>query len=50
MARPESALAILDTLPPNFALRFAIMVVAIAAMFTLAYLPWHLKDRRTSSN
>ena len=48
MARPEAAPSILDILPANFALRFAIMFAAIAAMYALAYLPWYLRDRRTA--
>jgi len=48
MARPEAAPSVLDILPANFALRFAIMVAAIAAMYALAYLPWYLRDRRTA--
>ena len=46
LARPESAPSVLDILPPNFALRTAIIVLVILLMFFLAYLPWHLKDRR----
>jgi len=46
MARPEDTPSILDILPPNFALRFAIMFSAIALMYALAYLPWYLRDRR----
>ena len=46
MARPEAAPSVLDILPPNFALRLVIMAAAISAMYVLAYLPWHLKDRR----
>jgi hypothetical integral membrane protein (TIGR02206 family) len=46
MARPESAPSILDILPPNYALRVGIMVLAIAALFFLAYLPWLLIDLR----
>ena len=46
MARPEAAPSVLDILPPHFGLRLAIMFVAIAAMYALAYLPWYLKDRR----
>ena len=48
MARPEAAPSILDVLPANFALRFTIMIVAIAAMYALAYLPWYLRDRRAA--
>ena len=46
MAKPEDTPSILDILPPNFALRLLIMAAAITAMFTLAYLPWYLKDRK----
>ena len=46
MARPESAPSILDILPPNYALRIAIMMLAITLMFGLAYLPWYLKDKK----
>jgi len=49
MARPEAAPSILDILPPNFALRTAIIVAAIAAMYVLAYLPWYLKDRKAKA-
>ena len=48
MARPEAAPSILDILPANFALRFTIMIAAIAAMYALAYLPWYLRDRRAA--
>ena len=46
MARPEAAPSVLDILPANFALRTAIMVAVITAMFFLAYLPWYVKDRK----
>ena len=46
MARPEAAPSVLDILPPNFALRIAIMAAVITLMYVLAYLPWHLKDKR----
>ena len=46
MARPEAAPSVLDILPPNFLLRFVIMVAAISAMYGLAYLPWYLKDKK----
>ena len=46
MAKPESTPSILDILPPNFALRIGVMALAITLMFTLAYLPWHLKDKK----
>ena len=46
MARPESAPSILDILPPNFLLRFFVMLVAITSMYILAYLPWYRKDKK----
>ena len=46
MARPEDTPSILDILPQNFALRLLIMAAAISLLFILAYLPWHLKDRK----
>ena len=46
MARPESAPSVLDILPPHYGLRTAIIVAVISVMFVLAYLPWHLKDRK----
>ena len=46
MARPESAPSVLDILPPNYALRIAVMMFAITAMFGLAYLPLYLKDKK----
>ena len=46
MARPESAPSVLDILPPNYALRVAIIVIVITLMFMLAYLPWYLKDKK----
>lgn len=49
MARPESAPSILDILPPNYALRILIMIAAITFLFGLAYYPWYIKDRKTSS-
>jgi len=48
MARPEAAPSVLDILPPNFGLRLAIMAAVITALYGLAYLPWYLKDRRSS--
>ena len=50
MAEPEETPSILDILPPNFALRIAIMTVAIAALYVLAYLPWYLRDKRNAEN
>ena len=46
MARPEATPSVLDILPPNFALRLAIMVSVITALFLLAYLPWFIIDRK----
>ena len=46
MARPEDTPSILDILPPNFALRLAVMAAAVTTLFTLADLPWYLKDRK----
>ena len=48
MAKPEDTPSILDILPPNFALRVAVMAAAITLMYGLAYLPWYLKDRKTA--
>jgi len=45
MARPEDTPSILDILPPNFALRFAVMMAAVTTLFVLAYLPWHFIKR-----
>lgn len=44
MAEPEATPSILDILPPNFALRIAVMTSIITLMFFLAYLPWLIKD------
>ncbi len=46
MARPEDTPSILDILPPNFALRIAVMGAVITLMFFLAYLPWLIKDKK----
>ena len=46
MARPEDTPSILDILPPNFALRLAVMGLVVTVMFFLSYLPWLLKDRK----
>ena len=46
MAKPEDTPSILDILPPNFALRVAIMAAVVTVMFGLAYLPWFMKDRK----
>ena len=48
MAKPEDTPSILDILPPNFALRLVVMALMITLMFTLAYLPWYLKDRKAA--
>ena len=48
MARPEAAPSVLDILPPNFALRLAIMALVITLLYALAYLPWYLKDRKAN--
>ena len=47
MARPESAPSVLDILPPNFLLRFAVMFAVITAMYGLAYYPWYRKDKKS---
>ncbi len=49
LARPEAAPSVLDILPPNFALRTAIIVFVISLMFVLAYLPWYFKDKRAKN-
>lgn len=46
MAKPEETPSILDILPPNYALRLAVMASVITLMFALAYLPWYLKDKK----
>lgn len=48
MARPEDTPSILDILPPNFALRACVMTLTITVLFVLAYLPWYLKDRKST--
>ena len=50
LARPESAPSVLDILPPNFALRLAIMALVITALYFVAYLPWLIHDRKTRNN
>ena len=50
LARPEAAPSVLDILPPNFALRTAIIVAVILLMFALAYLPWYLIDRKAAKS
>ena len=46
MAEPEATPSILDILPPNFTIRFLVMMSIITLMFFLAYLPWLIKDKR----
>ena len=46
MAKPEDTPSVLDILPPNFLLRLLVMIAVISLLFVLAYLPWHIKDRR----
>lgn len=46
MARPEDTPSILDILPPNFALRLAVMISVITLLYFLAYLPWYIKDKK----
>ena len=46
MARPEAAPSVLDILPPNQLLRMVVITTAILILYGLAYLPWHLKDRK----
>ncbi len=48
LAKPESTPSILDILPPNFALRLAVMAAIVTLMYVLAYLPWYLLDRKRS--
>lgn len=48
MARPESAPSVLDILPPNFVLRFFVMLAVITVLFGVAYLPWYRKDRKNA--
>ena len=46
LAKPEAAPSVLDILPPNFFLRSFIIAAVITALFGVAYLPWHLKDKK----
>ncbi|MBO7216622.1 MAG: hypothetical protein J6V84_06450, partial [Clostridia bacterium] len=46
MARPEDTPSVLDILPPNFALRFAVMAAVIPVLFVVSYLPWHFIKRK----
>jgi hypothetical integral membrane protein (TIGR02206 family) len=49
MARPESTPSVLDILPPNFVLRFLIMMAVITALYVVAYLPWYFKDKKAAA-
>ena len=49
MAKPEDTPSVLDILPPNFALRIAVMAAAVTALFGLAYLPWYIRDKKKVS-
>lgn len=49
MARPEAAPSVLDILPPNFLLRFGVMLLVITTMYVLAYLPWHRMDKKVKA-
>lgn len=44
MARPEAAPSVLDILPPNFALRLAVIAAVITLLYFVAYLPWLILD------
>ena len=46
LAKPEAAPSVLDILPPDFFLRTAIIAAVITLLFGVAYLPWHLKDKK----
>ena len=45
-SKPEDTPSILDILPPNRALRIAVMAVAVTVLYVLSYMPWYLKDRK----
>lgn len=49
MAKPEDTPSILDILPPNFALRFLIMMAVITTLYVVAYLPWYFKDKKAAA-
>lgn len=49
LAKPEAAPSVLDILPPNFFLRTAIIAAVITLLFGVAYLPWHLKDKKAGN-
>lgn len=49
MAQPEDTPSILDFLPPNFALRLFIMASVITVLFVLAYMPWYIKDKKSTT-
>lgn len=46
MAEPEATPSILDILPKNYAVRVFVMATVITLCFSLAYLPWFLKDKK----
>lgn len=46
MAKPEDTPSVLDILPPNFALRLAVMAAVITVLFLVAYLPWFITDAK----
>lgn len=48
MAKPEDTPSVLDILPPNFALRILVMVSIVTILYAASYLPWYIKDRRSS--
>lgn len=48
LAKPEDTPSVLDILPPNFVLRTAVMMGVITLLYFVSYLPWYLKDRKTS--
>lgn len=48
LAKPEDTPSVLDILPPNFILRAAVMIGVITLLYFVAYLPWYLKDRKTT--
>ena len=48
LAEPSETPTILDILPPIFLLRLAVMIVVLTTLFVVAYLPWHLKDKKAA--
>ena len=49
VARPEAAPSVLDIVPPNMALRLAVIVTGIIVLYILAYVPWYLKDKKDNA-